>query len=426
MPTLKIGSRGVYVQILQLALLRAGFSVGEKDGIFGNVTRNAVIDFQRAYGLRQDGIVGMLTWAMLKPFLTGYVVHTVSRGETFWQIANRYNTSVNAIRTANPDISPMNLQIGTRVVVPLDFAVVPTDIDYCYDLVRYITEGLAMRYPFIETGSFGKSEMGKELYFMKIGSGSKQVFYNATHHANEWINTPVMLKFLEELARAYVVDSRIAGYRAREIFATATIFMAPLVNPDGLDLVTGALDTDSYYYSEARRIASNYPQISFPSGWKANILGTDLNLNYPANWEEARRIKFEQGYTTPAPRDYVGTEPLSARESRAVYDFTLRHDFRLILAYHSQGEVIYWKYLDYDPEGAEEIVRQFARVSGYTPEITPSESAFAGYKDWFIQNYNRPGYTVETGKGINPLPLSQFDKIYRDNVGIFTLGAILA
>ena len=57
-------------------------------------------------------------------------------------------------------------------------------------------------------------------------------------------------------------------------------------------------------------------------------------------------------------------------------------------------------------------------------EETPAESGNAGYKDWFIQEYNRPGYTIEVGKGVNPLPLSQFPQIYRDNFGI-QLGGML-
>lgn len=36
-----------------------------------------------------------------------------------------------------------------------------------------------------------------------------------------------------------------------------------------------------------------------------------------------------------------------------------------------------------------------------------------------------PGYTIEAGIGVNPLPISQFDEIYRDNIGILILGAIL-
>ena len=38
-----------------------------------------------------------------------------------------------------------------------------------------------------------------------------------------------------------------------------------------------------------------------------------------------------------------------------------------------------------------------------------------GYKDWFIKEYDRPGYTIEAGLGVNPLPMSQFETIYRAN-----------
>ena len=67
---------------------------------------------------------------------------------------------------------------------------------------------------------------------------------------------------------------------------------------------------------------------------------------------------------------------------------------------------------------------EFARVSGYDLADTPYSSSFAGYKDWFIQEFRRPGFTVEAGLGENPLPLSQFPTIYRDNLGIFTTAAM--
>lgn len=127
----------------------------------------------------------------------------------------------------------------------------------------------------------------------------------------------------------------------------------------------------------------------------------------------------------PAPRDFVGYGPLTEPESLAVYNFTLQHNFRLILAYHSQCEVIYWQFQNYNPPYSFEIGTQFANVSGYSLESTPYNSSFAGYKDWFIQNYNRPGYTIEVGLGTSPLPLSQFDKIYSDNLGILVLGSII-
>lgn len=55
----------------------------------------------------------------------------------------------------------------------------------------------------------------------------------------------------------------------------------------------------------------------------------------------------------------------------------------------------------------------------------PFASSFAGYKDWFLQEYRRPGYTIEAGIGNNPLPISQFNEIYNDNLGILVLGTVL-
>ena len=108
-----------------------------------------------------------------------------------------------------------------------------------------------------------------------------------------------------------------------------------------------------------------------------------------------------------------------------MYNFTLQHNFSLVIAFHTQGEVIFWQFQNYNPPKALFIGNEFARVSGYSLEETPFNSSFAGYKDWFIQDYNRPGYTVEIGEGENPLPISQFNTIYNDILGIFVLGAIL-
>ena len=109
----------------------------------------------------------------------------------------------------------------------------------------------------------------------------------------------------------------------------------------------------------------------------------------------------------------------------AVYNFTLRYDFKLVIAYHTQGKEIYWQFSNFNPPSSFYIGTQFAKSSGYKLANTPYNSSFAGYKDWFIQEYNRPGYTIEAGIGESPLPISQFDEIYKNNIGILILGAVL-
>jgi g-D-glutamyl-meso-diaminopimelate peptidase len=160
--------------------------------------------------------------------------------------------------------------------------------------------------------------------------------------------------------------------------------------------------------------------------WKfSKSTGVDLNLQFPAGWKNAQKIKYAQGITSPAPRDFVGYGPLTEPESLAIYNFTLQHNFNLIIAYHTQGKEIYWQFQNYAPPQAENIGRIFEKVSGYTLAEVPYNSSFAGFKDWFLQKYRKPGYTIEAGLGINPLPISQFDEIYYDNLGILVLGTLL-
>lgn len=424
MRILRIGSRGPAVQLLQLALDRAGFGPLETDGIFGAATRAALQRFQRDRGLAADGIAGPLTHRQLLPWYTGYVVRTVRRGDTLWRIAQDLGGSVEAILLANPGIVPEQLAIGSELVVPLPFPVVPSGIAWSSALTAYCARGLAARYPFLSAGEIGKSVMGKPLWSLRLGNGENRVLYNGSHHANEWITTPLLLRFAEELAAAFAAGEKIAGYAAAEILDYAALTLIPAVNPDGIDLVTGELQQGEYY-ERARRIAENWPQIPFPEGWKANIRGVDPNLQYPALWEKAREIKFAQGVRGPAPADYVGRAPLTAPESRALYDYTQKLAPDLVLAYHSQGEVIYWQFQDIEPPGARRIAELFGTVSGYEVADVPYESGFAGYKDWFIRDFDRPGFTIEVGRGVNPLPVSDLDRIYRDNLGILTLAALV-
>ena len=250
-------------------------------------------------------------------------------------------------------------------------------------------------------GLYGRSVAGRPLHWFSLGRGRRRLLFAAAQHANEWITAPLLMRFADELA-----SGTWPG-----VLEEVKVWFAPLVNPDGVDLVTGAL-VSGPLYENAKRIAAQYPDIPFPDGWKANIGGVDLNLQFPAGWQEAKRIKFEQGYTRPAPRDYVGRAPLCAPESRALYRLTKRVAPDMVVTLHTQGEVIYWKYLDLEPPGARACGEALAEASGYALEDTPYASGHAGYKDWFILDYDRPGYTVECGLGENPLPFADFDNIY--------------
>lgn len=418
------GSLGPEVELLQSILKKLQFYSGKIDGIFNLATKEALIRFQKNYGVKPDGIVGKNTMARLKPYINGYTYYVIRPGDTLYKIAMQFNTNVNFILFANNNINPNELQIGQVIIVPFG-EVVKTDISYTYSFMQSNLNALRTIYPFLQFGSIGNSVLNRQITYVKIGNGSKQVLYNSSIHANEWITAVLTMKFIERFSKSYVLDTNIFGYRARDLFEDCSLYIIPMMNPDGVDLVTGYFNENDEIYKQASNIARSYPEIPFPSGWKANIKGVDLNLQFPANWEEAMEIKYAEGFRTPAPRDYVGVAPISQPESIALYNFTNRNKIRLTISFHSQGKVIYWRYLDYMPEGSFEIAREFSRVSGYELDETPLRSSFAGYRDWFIQDFNRPGFTVEVGEGENPLPISSFDEIYSNIEGIFVLGMVL-
>lgn len=282
---------------------------------------------------------------------------------------------------------------------------------------------LAQTYPFLRQEQLTATAFQRPIGALIIGTGPRKVLFTAAHHANEWITALILLKFAEDWAQAIVAGGTIGGVDANALAQAVRVHLVPMVDPDGVDLVVGDIAPDSPQYQLAQRISQDFPSIPFPEGWKANLLGTDLNLNYPAGWLTAREIKYMQGFVRPAPRDFVGTAPLNQQETRTLAEYTRRLDPELVLAYHTQGGEIYWQFKEYEVPGAQELGERMAQASGYAlAEVAPN-SAYAGYKDWFIQEFRRPGYTIEAGRGTNPLPLSQFPEIYRDNLPLLLIAA---
>jgi len=116
--TLRRGSRGTEVKELQLILQRLGYNPGTADGIFGLITLQAVIQFQKDNGLTPDGVVGPLTWQALQSKDQVYQLYTILAGDTFYKIALNLNISLSSLIAANPGVDPNKLRIGQQIRIP--------------------------------------------------------------------------------------------------------------------------------------------------------------------------------------------------------------------------------------------------------------------------------------------------------------------
>ncbi|CEG27856.1 M14 family metallopeptidase [Bacillus sp. B-jedd] len=270
-------------------------------------------------------------------------------------------------------------------------------------------EILKEAYPFITLTEIGKSVLGNPIKEVKIGRGKKKLHFNASFHANEWITSGILMDLMNAYLLALTNNYLICGIGAMSVYNTVELSVVPMVNPDGVNLVLeGPMKSQ-----ENRLMNINHDNRDF-SGWKANINGVDLNNQFPANWEIEKKRKEPK---SPAPRDYPGNRPLSEPEALAMAKLVENGNFDMVFAFHTQGEEFYWGYNGKEPEESLKIASILSSCSGY--KAVRTIDSHAGFKDWFIQEYNRPGFTIELGKGINPLPLSQFDKIYDNVRGLF-------
>jgi g-D-glutamyl-meso-diaminopimelate peptidase len=281
---------------------------------------------------------------------------------------------------------------------------------YCYCHLQKDLRRLSKVYTDFQVSTIGNSCLGKPLYIIKLGRGQRQVFYSGAMHANESITAKLLMEFSEK----YLEWPATSGSR-HDLYADTTVWIVPMVNPDGVELVCHGLEVVP---DELRNSVCelNDCQPSFDN-WKANIRGIDLNDQFPAFWEEEveRRDALR-----PGPLNYPGTQPLSEPEAVAMADFTLGQNLDLAVAWHSQGEEIYWGYRGFEPPESEIIAEKMAKASGY--EAIQYVDSDAGYKDWFLMRVGKPAFTVECGLGVNPLHVEEIPEILKKCWGILLAG----
>ncbi|MBQ7045334.1 MAG: M14 family metallocarboxypeptidase [Clostridia bacterium] len=284
---------------------------------------------------------------------------------------------------------------------------------------QYILK-LCEKYPFLEKQIIGKSCMGRDIYALKLGRSYEYVLLAAAFHGSEHITSTLLLKFMENLCYALANCGSIAGFNAPRAMYGRAVIVVPLVNPDGCEVSIHSAAGAGYMAQKIARLCKNdYAH------WNANIRGVDINHNFDAGWSELHALEQKNGILGPAPTRYGGVKPHSEPETVALVDLCHKYRIRHVAAFHSQGEVIYWNYGSKTPKNSEKMAQIMASSSGYALDVPTSLATGGGFKDWFIHTFNRPGFTIEVGKGENPLDPKILPELYKQVEEMIMLCAIM-
>jgi len=267
------------------------------------------------------------------------------------------------------------------------------------------------RYQFIETTSIGKTIMGRDIPVICLGSpeARRAVLYVGSHHGMEWITTAILLRFINEYCECLSNSRRMYNMNMSFLFENRRIYVVPMLNCDGVELQINGLCEENPMYD--RLISMNSGSLDF-SRWQANVRGVDLNHNYNAGFAEYKQLEAAADIFGGAPTRFSGEAPESEPETAALCNFIRYMEIRMIFALHTQGEEIFYTSGDVVSPRSLQIARLLSRMCGYKLAEPEGMAAYGGLTDWFIREFNKPSFTIECGKGENPLPVSDFFEIY--------------
>lgn len=200
--------------------------------------------------------------------------------------------------------------------------------------------------------SIGKTVEGRDLWAININSTPAQLktqrrttadkpaaIFMGNHHAREHLSAEVPLMFAEHLLK------NRREVRISKLLDTRDIWIIPMVNPDGVEY---DIATARYQYWRKNRRDN-----------KDGTFGVDLNRNYGFKWGTGGSDK------DTSSEIYMGPEPFSEPETRAIRDFVIsKPNTKVLLTFHTYSELILYPWGNtYDDIGNARDVAVFKKMA---------------------------------------------------------------
>lgn len=255
----------------------------------------------------------------------------------------------------------------------------------------------------VSLSSIGKSIEGRDIHLITISTDGQDksrpaAFFMGGHHAREHLSIEVPLQLAQFLVREYKADNP----RITPLVSNRTIYIAPLVNPDGAEY-----DIASGDYQLWRKNRRN----------NSGTYGVDLNRNYGFMWGTGGSS------ASPGNDTYKGPTPFSEPETQAIKNFFETHDnINAALTFHTFSELILYPWgHKYDSiENQKDFMvhktmaETMSRWNGYTPKQSSGLYIASGdTTDWAYGQLGVISFTFELDPAMSP------DKNYAPEKGFY-------
>lgn len=266
----------------------------------------------------------------------------------------------------------------------------------------------------------GRSLLGRGIYAVRLGNSRRFSLFVGGVHGQEWLTVLLLFRFLDDLFSSIAQNHPLADIQVKKALDHQGLVVVPALNPDGISIaLEGAAGAPGMEQQVSALCDGDF------SRWQANARGVDLNHNFDAGFELCKQAEQSAGILGPGPGKYGGERPESEPETRSICRFIRTQPVRQLYAFHSQGEEIYYQYGEHTPPRAPLIAQVLASSSGYMLARPTGTASHGGLKDWFIEEFHRPGFTIEIGRGKNPLPITELEPIYARLIEMLLAAMIL-
>ena len=296
---------------------------------------------------------------------------------------------------------------------PLDMtkSILDYPLPLTWDRMMVYLNCFAERYPQLELTTLGESVLGRTIPMITLGEGKKTFIYIGAHHGMEWMTSVLLLRFINEYGEALKDGRRIYNAHIPYLFKERRIIVIPMLNPDGVSYAIDGIGNNNPLATRLSRMNPAHPDYSH---WQANARGVDLNHNYDAGFAEYKQLEQEAGISGGAPTRYSGECPESEPEVGYLCNFMRfnQKNLHAVLTLHTQGEEIYYTSGGEMTERSLPMAKALSRLCGYHLSEPKGPASYGGLTDWCIRSLGLPAFTVECGKGENPLPLGEYFCVY--------------